>query len=136
MNSACQALNAIGCLALFSGCQASWAPAAVDAAVIRAGAAHRSEEHMLQEGRTLFVSRCLECHTLPVISKYSADAWPHLVDKMAKRADLKPAERNALVAYLQAAREAKVGTSRCAIPATRSGHIPVEQHLKPLTLKA
>jgi mono/diheme cytochrome c family protein len=58
----------------------------------------------LQAGRTLFVSRCIECHTLPVVSRYDAVAWPWLVDDMAARASLKPAEREALVAYILAAR--------------------------------
>ena len=58
---------------------------------------------MLQTGRTLFVSRCIECHTLPVVSHYDAVAWPWLVDDMSARAGLKPAEREALVAYLLAA---------------------------------
>jgi len=59
---------------------------------------------MLREGRTLFVSRCIECHTLPAVSRYNAAAWPRLVDKMSGRANLKPAERDAIVAYLLAVR--------------------------------
>jgi hypothetical protein len=58
----------------------------------------------LQAGRTLFVSRCIECHTLPLLSRYDAVAWPWLVGDMAARASLKPAEREALVAYILAAR--------------------------------
>jgi mono/diheme cytochrome c family protein len=58
----------------------------------------------LREGRALFVSRCIECHTLPVVSRYRAAVWPTLVDKMSGRANLKPAERESLVAYLLAAR--------------------------------
>jgi hypothetical protein len=41
---------------------------------------------------------------LPVVSDYRASAWPRLVDKMADRADLKSSERNAVVAYILAAR--------------------------------
>ena len=58
----------------------------------------------LQAGRTLFVSRCIECHTVPVVSHYDAVAWPWLVDDMAARASLKPAEREALIAYILAVR--------------------------------
>jgi mono/diheme cytochrome c family protein len=87
------------------GCQtSSYGPAPVTAELIRAGAARHADEGTLREGRRLFVSRCIECHSLPVVSDYRASAWPHLVDKMADRADLKSSERNAVVAYILAAR--------------------------------
>ncbi len=54
----------------------------------------------LREGRGLFVRRCIECHALPVVSQHSLEAWPHIVAKMSVRADLKPAEREAVTAYL------------------------------------
>ena len=72
--------------------------------VVRAGARAHINEQTLREGRALFVSRCIECHTLPVVSRYDPVAWPWLVDDMAGRASLKPAERDALVAYLLAVR--------------------------------
>jgi len=58
----------------------------------------------LETGRTLFVRRCIECHTLPPIWKYSHEDWPKVVDDMAHRASLKPRERDAVVAYILAAR--------------------------------
>ena len=89
-----------------AGCQtSSFAPAHVDSALIRAGRAHHADEKMLATGRELFTSRCIDCHTLPSIPRHPASAWPALVDKMAKRADLKPAERDAIVAYIVAVRE-------------------------------
>lgn len=57
----------------------------------------------LNRGRQLFASRCLECHTLPDVHKYSCEHWPHLVSWMAPRANLKAEERDAIIAYLQAA---------------------------------
>src|SRR5438094_10210851 len=59
---------------------------------------------MLREGRTLFVHRCIECHTLPVRLRYSPEDWPGIVDSMSHRASLKPAEREAIVAYVLAVR--------------------------------
>lgn len=73
--------------------------------MIRQGATRHVDEKTLKAGRDLFVSRCIECHTLPPISRYPASAWPRLVDQMAKRADLKAAERDAIVAYIVAVRE-------------------------------
>jgi len=72
--------------------------------VIRAGARAHVEERTLREGRALFVSRCIECHTLPLVSRYDAVAWPWLVEDMAGRASLKPAERDAVIAYILAVR--------------------------------
>jgi hypothetical protein len=59
---------------------------------------------MLQEGRTLFAHRCIECHTLPVAWRYSSKDWPDIVDRMSQRASLKPAEREAIITYIFAVR--------------------------------
>ena len=62
------------------------------------------EVEILREGRSLFVSRCIECHTLPIIWYYRPSDWPDIIDKMAERSSLKPAERDAIVAYILAVR--------------------------------
>src|SRR6266581_4550175 len=54
----------------------------------------------LERGRNLFVRRCIECHTLPAMWKYSRDDWPKIVNDMSHRASLKPAERDAVIAYI------------------------------------
>ena len=59
----------------------------------------------LREGRALFVRRCIECHALPVVSRHSVAAWPHIVAGMSARADLKPAEQAAITAYIIALRK-------------------------------
>jgi len=61
----------------------------------------------LHEGRTLFAHRCIECHTLPVVWRYSSKDWPDIVDSMSQRASLKPAERKAIIAYIIAVRLAE-----------------------------
>jgi hypothetical protein len=64
----------------------------------------RIEVEILQEGRSLFVSRCIECHTLPIIWYYRPSDWLGIIDEMAERSSLKPAERDAVVAYILAVR--------------------------------
>lgn len=64
----------------------------------------RANETTLVAGRAVFVSRCIECHVLPAIAEHSADAWPAIIGRMSSRADLKPAEREALLAYILAAK--------------------------------
>jgi cytochrome c2 len=58
----------------------------------------------LHEGRTLFVHRCIECHTLPALWHYTPKDWVEIVNDMAHRASLKPAERDAVIAYILAVR--------------------------------
>jgi hypothetical protein len=64
----------------------------------------RLDEQTLREGRRLFVTRCIQCHTLPVVWYYANSDWPGIVRSMADRASLKPAEEKALAAYIRAVR--------------------------------
>ena len=58
----------------------------------------------LREGRILLVHRCIECHTLPPLWHYAVEDWPDIINSMAHRASLKPAERDAIIAYILAVR--------------------------------
>jgi uncharacterized protein (DUF2252 family) len=66
---------------------------------------------LLQKGRTLLVHRCIECHTLPPLWHYKTEDWREIVNSMAHRASLKPAHRDAIVAYILAVRSQKRGLS-------------------------
>jgi mono/diheme cytochrome c family protein len=89
----------------FSGCQlTNFAPPPVTSQMANARVPQHIDLAMLREGRRLFVSRCIECHTLPSVASHTAAEWPRLIDEMAGRANLKPAERNAVLAYILAAR--------------------------------
>lgn len=93
---------------LFVGCQLkSYSPAPpVTSQMVRASVSKKSHANLavLAEGRTLFVHRCIECHTLPAIWRYETDEWVGIVGSMSHRASLKPAEREAVIAYLTAVR--------------------------------
>ena len=87
----------LACLA-FVGCEtANYAPLVTTR--------RQAETTKLERGRQLFVRRCIECHTLPAIWKYSRDDWPKIVNDMSHRASLKPEERDAVIAYILAARK-------------------------------
>jgi hypothetical protein len=58
----------------------------------------------LREGRILLAHRCTECHALPPLWHYSTEDWPEIVNSMSHRASLKPAERQAILAYILAVR--------------------------------
>ena len=82
---------------VFVGCEtANYAPVVT--------APRQAEATMLQRGRRLFVHRCIECHTLPAIWKYSREDWPRIVNDMSHRASLSSGDREAVIGYILAAR--------------------------------
>jgi mono/diheme cytochrome c family protein len=87
---------------LFVSCE--WAryytPPAATAQVTDARDAQNVDLTTLRKGRRLFARRCIECHTLPPVWRYRVDDWPKIVNSMAHRAALKPAEREAIVTYI------------------------------------
>jgi len=78
-------------------------PPEVSPALISNARPDHVDAEQLQNGHRLFVSRCLECHTLPPVTKYSRDEWPYLVSRMSNRANLSGSDQSAIIAYLRAA---------------------------------
>jgi len=89
---------------LFISCRSSFNnfPPPVTANMAKMGGTVATVE-TLDHGRRIFASRCIECHVLPPISNYAADRWPKIVNWMGPRASLKPAESEAVIAYILAA---------------------------------
>ena len=91
-------------IALFIVSCANFAPAPeISPALVANARLDRADAQTLSQGRALFVSRCLECHTLPSVTKHSPNQWPHLVSRMSGRANLTASEKEAITAYLRAA---------------------------------
>src|SRR5256885_1901724 len=95
---------AIVCIANLNSCQAIsfTPPPAVTPELARTGGPQHVDLATLREGRSLFVSRCIECHTLPVASRFTESDWPYIVHEMGGRAKLKPTERDAVLTYILA----------------------------------
>jgi hypothetical protein len=76
-------------------------------AQLRATASHAANGASRRKAtcRSCHVTRCIDCHTLPAIKDHPSAEWPGLVKRMAKRADLKPKEYDAIVAYILAAKQ-------------------------------
>jgi mono/diheme cytochrome c family protein len=85
------------------GCASFAPPPEVSPALIDNARSDHADTKELAIGRNLFVTRCLECHTLPSVTKYSRNEWPHLVTRMSSRANLSASEQSAIVVYLRAA---------------------------------
>jgi mono/diheme cytochrome c family protein len=94
---------AIAIASLLCGCEspAYYTP---PAATVEMARSKHVELATLERGRALFAYRCIQCHTAPAIWYYRAEDWPSIVNSMAHRASLKPAEREAIVAYILAVR--------------------------------
>jgi mono/diheme cytochrome c family protein len=91
-------------ICLLASCELiSYTPPVVTSQMASARKGQHADLITLQEGRTLLASHCIECHTLPVVWHYNASDWPEIVDSMSHRANLKPAERDAIIAYILAA---------------------------------
>lgn len=85
-------------------------PPEVSPALVANVRGDHADATVLATGRKLFVSRCLECHTLPSATQHSRNEWPHLVNRMSGRANLSASDEAAVVAYLRAA--SLTGTAR------------------------
>jgi hypothetical protein len=91
---------------LLAGCEMmNYKPPVVTSQMAGARNGKHADPTRLQEGRTLFAHRCIECHALPIVWYYNTSDWPKLVDSMSARASLKPGERDAIVAYILAVRQ-------------------------------
>jgi hypothetical protein len=90
---------------LLASCESmSHGPPVVTSQMASAGKGQYIDLATLRVGRTLFVHRCIECHTLPPVWHYRASDWSEIVDSMSHRASLKRDERDAIVAYILALR--------------------------------
>jgi len=78
-------------------------PPPVSPTLIASARLDHVDPQTLSHGRAIFVSRCLECHTLPSVTKHSPAEWPHLVSRMAARANLSASDQEAITVYLRAA---------------------------------
>ncbi|MDQ6655963.1 MAG: hypothetical protein M3Y80_09140 [Verrucomicrobiota bacterium] len=99
--------------AFHSGCESTNAPSGgrsgapeVTAAMTSAGG-QQADRAALETGRSLFLARCGHCHTLPAVASHTAQQWPGIVAQMSKRSGLKPEQREAVLAYILAARNAQ-----------------------------
>lgn len=91
-------------LACLMACESVNYVPVVTAQMAAATKGQRVDVATLCEGRTLLVHRCIECHTLPPLWHYALEDWPNIVNSMSHRASLKPAERDAVIAYILAVR--------------------------------
>jgi mono/diheme cytochrome c family protein len=91
---------------VLGGCAVSTVAPPVSPAMV-AGSGGRSADQ-LNQGRALFAGRCTACHSADPVTAYSAAEWIRIVDDMADRSNLRPGEREALLAYIHAAQKVPI----------------------------
>jgi hypothetical protein len=69
------------------------------AGALPAGAADSAEG--VQAGRKIYLVKCARCHKFYNPAKYPDEAWRDWMDKMSKKAKLKPDQKEILSEYLQ-----------------------------------
>ena len=100
------AIAGLGVCALFlnaCGSTASLAPP-VTPALVKAASGEKADVPTLTAGRSIFVSRCIQCHALQDVSRFNAPRLTAIVGMMSRRANLSPAQHDALLKYLQTVR--------------------------------
>ncbi len=92
---------------LLAGCVV--APSVTPAMLASAGGV---SERVLNEGREIYGGRCTHCHAPDPIEKYSLPRWREITEDMAPRSKLRPEQKAALLAYLEAALKMPQVTAR------------------------
>lgn len=59
-------------------------------------------------GRELYLGKCTACHTAEPVARYSATRWPGIIREMSIESKFTPAQEQAVLAYVLAARQVQV----------------------------
>lgn len=59
---------------------------------------------MLQQGRQIYAGPCTSCHVAAPLTKFTPTEWVGIMKDMSERANLSPAQHEAVLAYVLAAR--------------------------------
>lgn len=94
---ACLGIGATGCMSLNR-----LAPP-VTPAIVAADAGNASEATLAQ-GRSIYVTRCVACHTPEAVDAHTPAEWDRILPRMSKEAKLTSEQHDAVRAYILAAR--------------------------------
>ena len=101
------ALLAAACLAACVGGLPRLSPAQIDRAARRWPGTTPGD---LEQGRSLYVTKCSACHTLRLPSRYPARRWPAIMDSMQKQARLSDDAKELILRYLLSAADTEGAT--------------------------
>ena len=72
----------------------------------RAADSQSPAPNVMEAGRKLYTAKCARCHKFYDPAKYSDAKWREWMDKMSKKAKLKPEQKEILSEYLESFRTA------------------------------
>jgi len=75
----------------------------VDDAMILAGAGHPLDPQALVRGREIYLNRCIGCHSVEPVDRYSLGQWEMILPEMAAEAKLNRVQTADLQGYISAA---------------------------------
>lgn len=76
-------------------------PAQAAPAVSQLSTASLSSTETLEEGRTIYTTQCVRCHSCIPIQNFTTDDWMNsIIPRMATKAKLSPDEAESLEAYV------------------------------------
>ena len=61
----------------------------------------------IAEGKQLMETHCSRCHALPAPDSHTLNEWPAILNQMAPRAHLLPADQAKIEAYIRASLQAQ-----------------------------
>jgi mono/diheme cytochrome c family protein len=67
---------------------------------VRAGVRQKADAPTLAAGRSVYLHRCIQCHALPDVSRFSPPRLTAVVANMSHRANLNPEQHEAVLKYL------------------------------------
>jgi hypothetical protein len=95
-------------LAFLAACGGYPPHAAVPPAPASAPGVPGATTESIAKGHGLFVANCNKCHEHPDVASEPAEEWPAIVDRMGKKAEIEPADRESVLHFVLAARAQKL----------------------------
>jgi len=77
----------------------------IDQRMIEYGQKHGVSDRSLLTGRQTYLNRCIGCHGVEPVDRYSLEQWEVIVPEMAPEAKLNDAQTVDLLNYIRTARE-------------------------------
>jgi mono/diheme cytochrome c family protein len=65
-------------------------------------AGSRTDATVLAEGRTIYTTRCTDCHNAIPVTRHTKAEWPEIIRRMAPESQLSAAQERAVLAYVLA----------------------------------
>ncbi len=62
----------------------------------------KGDSTRLEAGRQIYLTQCTDCHSAEPIRNYPASRWPGILDEMAPKTKLSPAQERDVRAYVAA----------------------------------